>query len=114
MINSKAKKISISFRTSERIEQRMLQRIIGDGYGLKGKSKWICDAVENFLAMPSFWDLVDIASAQEDLRKNSNFTPTEALLKKIEDAIVIVRKHYPLLEGVQSNIIRASINQKLI
>lgn len=59
--------------------------------------------------MPSFWDLIDIASAQEDLRKNSNFTPTEELLKKIEDAIVIVRKHYSLLEGVQSKTIRAGV-----
>ncbi|MFY9268154.1 MAG: hypothetical protein WAO55_00225 [Candidatus Manganitrophaceae bacterium] len=114
MIKSKTRKISISFRTSEKIEQKMLQRIIEDGYGLKGKSRWICDAVESFLAMPSFWDLVDIASAQEDLGKNSTFTPTETVLRKIEDAIASVRKHYPLLEGVQSNIIRASIYQKLI
>ena len=36
------------------------------------------------------------------------------ILHKIDEAVVLVRKEYPLMEGVKSRIIRASIMQRLL
>ena len=114
MQKDKIKKVSISFRTSEKVVKKVLERVVADGYGLKGKSKWISEAVERFLGMPEYWDLVDIASVQEDTSEYFNCTLPEPLLDKIEKALIEVRTHFPGMEGVRSNILRASISQRLI
>lgn len=114
MQKTKVKKVSHSFRTSKKIVQKMLERVISDGYGLKGKSRWISNAVEKFLAMPNYWELVDIASAQEDLSGLVTCDLPEEVSNKIEEAVDEVRKHFRLMEGVKSNILRASITQRLI
>ncbi len=104
MVNKKVKKVSISFRTSEKIVQKMLERVVLEGYGLKGKSKWIAGAVEKLLGMPEYWDLVDIASAQEDFGKAVTCIIPETVSEKIENALIEVRQHFPSMEGVKSNI----------
>lgn len=110
----KVKKISVSFRTSSKIVQIMLERVVADGYGLKGKSRWVTDAVERFLKMPSYWDLVDIASTQEDLDKAVTCIIPVTVSEKLEKALIEVRQHFPSMEGVKSNILRASITQRVL
>lgn len=110
----KEKKVTFSFRTSKKIVNLMLERIVADGYGLKGKSRWISDSVERLLAMPSYWDLVDIASDQEDVDQPVTCTLPESVSQKIEKALVEVRQHFPSIEGVKSNILRASITQGIL
>ena len=110
----KEKKVSVSFRTSKKIIQMMLERIVAEEYGLKGKSKWVSEAVERFLAMPDYVACVDIASAQEDMSEPVLCNIPEDLSKKIDTALIEVRRKYPDMEGVKSNILRASINQRLI
>ena len=107
-------KIMTSIKLPATIEKSMLQRIIEVGYGMRGKSRWIAEALEEFLAIPNFQELVDIASDMEGLSKAVSIRLSGSLVKKIDDALIIVRKAYPDLEGVKSNIIRASIMQKLI
>lgn len=114
MVNKKVKKISISFRTSDKIDQKVLESVVLGGYGLKGKSRWIAESIEQLLDMPEYWDLVDIASAQEDFGKGVTCSIPEAIIKKIEKALIEVRQHFPSMEGVKSNILRASINQRII
>lgn len=108
------KKVTMTFRTSPDILKEVDARVILDGYGFHGKSHWIADSIENLLKMPNFWELVDIAVEQIDVGKAVNITISPELKKKIEVAVLEVRKHYPGMEGVKSNIIRASINQRLI
>ncbi|MFQ5544088.1 MAG: hypothetical protein ACE5FY_07025 [Nitrospiria bacterium] len=110
----KVKKVSVSFRTSSKIVQIMLEHIVADGYGLKGKSRWITDAVERFLEMPEYWDLVDIASVQEDLDKAVTCIIPVTVNEKLEKALIEVRQHFPSMEGVKSNILRASITQRVL
>ena len=38
----------------------------------------------------------------------------DVLMTKMDKAIIEVRRHYPAMEGVKSNLIRASIMQRLI
>ncbi len=114
MQGKKEKKVSGSFRINENTEKEMFSCLVNEGYGLKGKSKWIVDSVESFLKMPEYWDLVDIASEQGDLNRPVMCVVPESLNKKIENSIDEVRAHFPRLEGVKSNIFRAAIMQRLI
>jgi len=109
-----AKKIMTSIKLPESIEKKMLQTVINDGYGMRGKSKWISEAIEGFLIIPNFYELVDIAAGMEHLSKAITLRLSEEQVKKLDNALIDVRRLYPNLEGVRSNIIRASIMQRLI
>jgi predicted DNA-binding protein len=108
------KKVMTSIKLPESIEKKMLQTIINDGYGMRGKSKWVTEAIEEFLMIPNFYELVDIATSMEQLSRVATLRLSEELAKKLDNALISVRKFYPNLEGVRSNIIRASIMQRLI
>ncbi len=96
------------------IHQQMLEQIIRDGYGIRGKSKWVCEAIDRLLKLPDFHELVDIANEMLELTDIVSIRISPELLDKIDKAIIEVRKHYPAIEGVKSNIIRASIFQRLL
>lgn len=93
---------------------RLLNRVVNDGYGLRGKSKWIIDAIERFLELPNFPELVDIANDMDDLSEIVSMRLSDQLVTKMDQAVILVRKDYPAMEGVRSNIVRASIIQAII
>ncbi len=92
----------------------MQQQIISDGYGMRGKSKWIIEAIEYFLRLPDYPSLTDIADDMEQLNDVISIRVPDNLLILIDRAIIEVRRQYPIMEGVKSNMIRASIIQRLI
>jgi hypothetical protein len=108
------KKMMTSIKLQRLLHFKMLQRIISDGYGMRGKSKWIIEAVESFLQLPDYPSLVDIADEMEQLTEIVSIRLTEDLMNKLDQAIICVRRQYPAMEGVKSNLIRASIMQRLI
>lgn len=108
------KKIMTSLKLSKQLHNRLLQKIVADGYGMRGKSKWIIEAVEEFLRLPNYPELVDIASEMAELTEVLSIRVTDTNMQHIDEAIFEVRTQYPTLEGVKSNIIRASIMQRLI
>lgn len=107
-------KVMTSLKLQKNLHRRLQQRIIEDGYGMRGKSKWIIESIEAFLKLTDYPTLVDIA---EDMNQLSDMVsirlPTD-LMMRIEKAIVHIRKQFPTLEGVKSNLIRASILQRLL
>jgi hypothetical protein len=112
--NSSVKKITTTAKIPKRVQQSMLERIIKDEYGLKGKSRWISESIEKFLEMPNFPELVDIAEEMEEMTEVVSISLTELLMKKLDYAVVQVRKEYPAMEGVRSKVIRAGIIQRLL
>ncbi len=106
--------ISTSAKVPKSLHQAMLERVIKDGYGMRGKSKWINEAIERFLLIPNYPELVEIANDIEEVTEAINFRISEEMLRHLDQAVIEVRKQYPALEGVKSNIIRASILQSLI
>lgn len=114
MTTDTKRKMITSVKLPSSIEKKMLERVVGDGYKLRGKSKWIIEAIEAFLEMPEYHDLVDIAQDIDQLDTTVSIRIPEQLMDQLDKAITEVRKHYPNMEGVKSNIIRASILQKLI
>jgi hypothetical protein len=94
--------------------QSILEKIIKDGYGMQGKSKWITEAIEAFLQLPNYPELVDIAHDMEELSDMLSLRLSKALTLQMDEAVIAIRKQYPSMEGVKSNIIRAAIMQRLI
>jgi hypothetical protein len=92
----------------------MLQAIISDGYGLRGKSQWVSEAIENFLKM-DYIDLVDIGSEMSagELKETESFYLSPLVIDILEEIIVKVRLVHPRIEGVKSIIIRSSVFQRL-
>jgi hypothetical protein len=108
------KKVITSLKLQRKLHLNMQQRIISDGYGMRGKSRWMIEAIEDFLELPDYPSLVDIADDMDQLTDIVSIRLPESLMLKIEQAIIKVRRDYPALEGVQSNLVRASIMQRLI
>lgn len=98
------------------LEQKILKAVIERGYGLHGKSKWVSEAIEGLLGLPNMAEFVDVASVMEinTPQKTMSVRFSLGVSKKIEDGVIRVRKEFPAMEGVKSNILRASIIQKLI
>lgn len=110
------KLITTSVKISEDLEERLLIAVVKAGYGMKGKSRWITEAIEEFFKLPTedMLDYVDIASEGGSLRKVASFRLRKDLSHLIDDGVITVRKKFPSMEGVKSNIVRASIMQKLL
>ena len=108
------KKMMTSIKLQNRLHYKLQQRVISDGYGMRGKSRWMIEAIENFLQLPDYPALVDIADDMDQLSDIVCIRLSEELMLKLDQAIIQVRRHYPAMEGVKSNLIRASIIQRLI
>ncbi len=108
------KKLMTSIKLQKKLHHRLQQRIIEDGYGMRGKSKWIIESIEALLELSDYPTLVDIAEDMDQLNEMVSIRVPEYLMLKIEQAVVRVRKEYPTIEGVKSNLIRASIIQRLL
>lgn len=108
------KKVMASIKLQKNLHQCLLRRIIEDGYGMRGKSKWIIESIESLLEISDYPSLVEIANNMEHLSEIISIRMSEELEDKLEKAAIKVRQQYPLIEGVKSNLIRASIIQRLL
>jgi len=108
------RKVMTSIKLQKNLHRRLQQRIIEDGYGMRGKSKWIIESIESLLELTEYPTLVDIADDMDQLSDMVSIRLPENLMMKIEQAVVQVRRQYPMIEGVKSNLIRASIIQRLL
>lgn len=103
-----------SVKLPKQLCEQLTSRVIEDGYGLRGRSKWIVDAITALLDIPGFEEYVEIAS---DLRKCTqavSIRMSEELAVKLDQEVIRIRKIYPEVEALKSNLIRASILQGLI
>jgi metal-responsive CopG/Arc/MetJ family transcriptional regulator len=108
------KKVMTSIKLQKKLHHALQKRIIADGYGMRGKSKWIMEAIESLLQLSDYPDLVDIAEDMDQLSDMISIRLPENLIRQIEQAVIYIRKRYPVIEGVKSNLIRASIIQRLL
>ena len=110
----KTKKITVRFPKRLRVE--MQKSLIESGYGLRGKSRWLKEAITNFLQQPKFFDSVEHGTDinQADLVDVEAFYLDMDTIKILKNAFVKVRENYPLFEGVQSALIRAAVVHRLL
>lgn len=110
----KVKKKRISIILPKNAVAEIHARMLDEGYSLREKSKWISEAIEDFLKLKEYQSLVEMAELVEDLAKTETIYITPDIEEKLEEAIVNVRKQYPAIEGVKSLIVRASIVRRLV
>lgn len=103
-----------SIKINKQAHQELIKKVVDDGYGLRGKSKWIAEAITNFLSLQDYVEFVDLANDVEGMNEVTSFRLSEEITRKLDDAVVGVRMQFPAMEGVRSKIIRASILQRLI
>lgn len=104
----------ITLFVPKNLTKTLEKQIINDGYGMKGKSLWIREAIEEFLNLPNFIELSVLDNQFNDLSDSLSIRITPALDERLKEAVINVRKHFPESEGVKSHIVRASILQRLI
>ncbi|MEO8402867.1 MAG: hypothetical protein ABI597_13930 [Gammaproteobacteria bacterium] len=115
-MKSKKKTKKITVRFSERLKMEMQQSIINSNYGLHGKSRWLGEAIDLFLAQQNYVELVEhgIDINQADLSEVEAFYLNEDTIEAVKKALTSVRVKYPLFEGVQSAFIRACVTFRLM
>lgn len=108
-----SKNYRTTIRLPKQIRQEMHEAMVRNGYGLRSKSQWIGEAIEQLVEFDDFQELVDIAENMANLTESEVVYLSPKIKDTLDDALIQVRKHFPTLEGVQSNIIRTSIMQRL-
>jgi hypothetical protein len=107
-------KIKTTVRLPQTTRREMMNAVIADGYGMRGKSRWISEAIAQLLSIHNFPELVDIGDELSGLYDVEAIYLTPELKNLLDQALIAVRKNYPSMEGVQSCIIRTSIMQRLL
>jgi hypothetical protein len=107
-------KVKVSFFIPEGFQKDLRERIVADGYTLKGKSLWVAEAVERLLKKNGYIDLVKVNDVMTGLEKFESVLIDKSLKKRLMQSVISVRKKYPDIEGVQSRIIRTAILQRLL
>lgn len=108
------KKINTTFVAPSQFQKEPQQQIASDNYGLRGKSKWVSEAIHNFLKTKHYCDMVNLGDELHGFEKNESITLDQSTKILLDEAVLAIRTKYPLLEGVQSRIIRTSILQRLL
>lgn len=104
----------LTFLLPDKLQQEFRNQVTREGYGFRGKSRWVEEAVNRLLDMSNYSMLVNISSNLQHLANSETITVDSATKRRIEEAALTIRHEYPLLEGVQSAIIRTAMLQRLI
>ena len=107
-------KKKIIFAVPTNLQQELRERVIKDGYGFRGKSKWVAEAINSLLGNKRFPAFVNYSDEMSNFNKRETIVIEASLHRKLQDAILLIRKEFPLLEGVKSHIVRTAILQRLV
>lgn len=103
----------ITFRMPLTLQEAMNRAVLETpGYGSKGKSRWIREAIEELLKDKT---LASVGAGEKLVRNEAAELvrmPVE-LKDRIAHAAGIIRRQDPFMDGVQSAIIRAAIRTRL-
>lgn len=107
-------KAKITFVLPDNLQKEFREQIIKDGYDMRGKSRWISEGIEYLLSMRNYPELVNLSNEMKGFEKVESVVVTKDLKKFLDNAVIEIRKAYPILEGVQSGIVRTAIVQRLL
>ncbi len=111
MVNSNYKTIVM---VPKKMKEDLLIRVIKDGYGARGKAKWISKAINKFLSLENYSNYVEISEDMGKLDAKETVDISVELKAVLDKSVENVRKIKPLMEGAKSKIIRAALIQGLI
>ncbi len=107
-------KSKITFVVPENLQKDLRERVIKDGYGMRGKSKWVSEAIEKLFEIQNFPELVNYSDEMRKFEKVETVVVEYSLRSDLEKAAIKIRKQLPILEGLKSRIVRTAILQRLL
>lgn len=107
-------KSRVSFAVPKSLQDELRLKVITGGYGMRGKSLWVSEAVEQLLSIPKYPELVSFNDEMHGLNKVETISLDKKIQLDLEKAVLNVRKEYPTIEGVKSRIFRTAIVQRII
>jgi hypothetical protein len=107
-------KSKICFVVPVNLQQDLRERVIKDNYGLRGKSKWVSEAIEMLTKINNFAELVHYSDEMHGFDKTEAVVLDYKTKSLLEESVIKIRKVYPAIEGVKSRIIRTAILQRLL
>ena len=115
MLEQKQEIVATStFRILEALNHKLNERVVLDGYGMHGRSKWIKEAISALLTYPNYEELVSISSDAAGTKKPVTLRLPKRLFIEMDNAVLSIRKKYPEVEGIKGKIINTAIMQRLI
>jgi len=112
--NPTMSKVKVTFVLPETLQRDLKEQVVKDGYDLKGKSRWVGEAIKMLLMNQNYPDLVKLSDEMNGFEKQESVILDRPLKIEIADAALTIRKKYPALEGIQSRIVRTAIVQRLL
>jgi hypothetical protein len=109
-----SKKVKISFVVPESLQKDLKERIVLDGYSLKGKSQWVAEAVDKLLQNHTYIDLVKVNDVMQGFEKFESVLIDRKLKTQLDESVISIRKKYPEIDGIQSRIMRTAILQRIL
>ena len=107
-------KLKVSFALPTSLKKEIRERVIRDGYGLRGKSRWVTEAIESLLSIKDYPKLISYNDEMSGFNEIETIVIDYKIRKNIEVAVLQIRKQYPTLEGVKSCIFRTAVMQRLL
>ncbi len=113
-LSRNANKVRTTVLLPTKMRKEMLAAVLRDGYGMRGKSAWIAEAVDEFLHHEEWLASVGTGEGLTRSPEREVFSLTPGLKDRMEGAVLELRKRDPLMTGPQSAIIRAAITRRLL
>lgn len=107
-------KTKITFVIHQALQKELREKMIKENYGLREKSKWVSEAILLLLSMQNYPELVNFSNDLKKFEKVETIVIDSSLKNRLDSSIIEIRKKFPILEGVQSRIVRTAIMQKLL
>ena len=107
-------KSKVTFAVPNSLKDELRKRVIRDGYGLRGKSQWISEAVENLIGFKDFLELISYSDEMHGFDQIETTVVEYPLKLKLDKAIIQIRIEFPTLEGVKSRIMRTAVLQRIL
>lgn len=85
-------KIKVTFAVPNNLKNELRKHVIKDGYGLRGKSKWISEAVESLLEYKDFLELISYSDEMHGFDQIETAVVEYSLKIKLDKAIIQIRR----------------------
>lgn len=109
------RKCKITFKADANLISKMRQSIKKDGYGVRGKSKWISEALDELFANKDYIEMIEADNPIVKLQNNPEVIYIAFQLRERMDSVIKkCNIRNPFAKGMQSAIIRTAIFQRLL
>lgn len=104
-----------TYRLPQKLRDKMFNCLQQEGYNAKQKSRWIREALSAYLEEDRKQGFARIGLADK-IDQNTALDVVlldDTLQSGIDEAVIIIRRQTPMMEGIRSAVIRAAIRRRI-